>query len=115
MAEHAYDRGGGDTADNGRLTVELDRFYGEDVVSLELAHGASYASLTAVQARAVAADLNEHADRLERPGSCPACGKEGIVKPDGGRVMHFDPRRERLGFAVIPWCRGSYREGERRG
>lgn len=71
MAEHKYDRGGGDTDDNGILTVELARFYGEDVVSLEIAHGATFASLTADQARAVGRDLLEHADRLDEaaPGS----------------------------------------------
>lgn len=70
MAEHTYDRGGGDTDDtddNGMLTVEIGRFYGEDYVSIELAHGATFAYLTAGQACAVAMDLLKHANRLDPP------------------------------------------------
>ena len=84
MAEHPYDAGGGDIVNNGLLAVELDRFYGEDYVSIELGHGGSFAHLTAEQARAVARDLIEHADRLDPPKVRITVYDAPPREPDGG-------------------------------
>ena len=62
MAAHTYDRGG---APDGTLGVSVDRFYGEDLVCIELYDGDTAAYLTPAQAREVAADLLTHADALE--------------------------------------------------
>jgi hypothetical protein len=62
MAEHPFTRGG---ADDGKLGVSIDRFYGEDYVCVELMPGVTFANLTAQQARAVAHDLTVHADALK--------------------------------------------------
>jgi hypothetical protein len=62
MNAHTYDRGG---APDGTLGISIDRFYGDDLVCLELEDGGSAAHLTAAQARAVAEDLVAHADALD--------------------------------------------------
>jgi hypothetical protein len=62
MSKHTYDRGG---ASDGTLGISIDRFYGDDLVCLELEDGGSFAYLTADQARAVAKDLMAHADSLD--------------------------------------------------
>jgi hypothetical protein len=62
VAEHPFDRGG---QDDGKLTVSIERFYGEDYVSIDLEPGATGANLTASQAREVAADLIANAEQLD--------------------------------------------------
>lgn len=58
MAAHRYD--------DGRIVgVSLDRYHGEETVLLELSGEATFASLDAQTARAVAEDLLAHADRLD--------------------------------------------------
>jgi hypothetical protein len=63
VTDHVIDRGG---SPDGILRVELFRFYGEDTVTIDLVDGDTSAHLTAEQARAVAADLVEYADQLDR-------------------------------------------------
>lgn len=58
MAAHPYD-------DGRTVGVSLDRYYGEETVLLELSGEATFANLTSTLARAVAADLLAHADRLD--------------------------------------------------
>lgn len=58
MAAHRYD-------DGRTIGVSLDRYYGEETVLLELGGEATFANLTSELARAVAADLNAHADALD--------------------------------------------------
>ena len=58
MAAHPYD-------DGRTVGVSLDRYYGEETVLLELSDEATFANLTSELARAVAADLNAHADALD--------------------------------------------------
>ena len=58
MAAHPYD-------DGRTVGVSLDRYYGEETVLLELSGEATFANLDAELARAVAADLNAHADALD--------------------------------------------------
>jgi len=62
MTRHTYDRGG---APDGTIGISIDRFYGDDYVCIELEDGATFANLTAAQARAVAEDLTAHADALD--------------------------------------------------
>lgn len=59
MAAHSYDNG------DRTVGVSLDRYYGEETVLLELSDDATFANLTSILARAVAKDLNAHADRLD--------------------------------------------------
>ena len=62
MAAHPYD-------DGRTVGVSLDRYYGEETVLLELSGDATFANLTSTLARAVAKDLNAHADAPdELPG-----------------------------------------------
>ena len=61
MAAHPYD-------DGRTVGVSLERYYGEETVLLELSGEATYANLTSELARAVAADLNAHADALDEDG-----------------------------------------------
>lgn len=62
MADHIIDRGG---SPDGTLRVELFQFYGEQTVTVDQVDGDTAAHLTADQARAVARDLIDHADRLD--------------------------------------------------
>lgn len=62
MSSHSFDRG---SQDDGTLTVSIERFYGDDYVTLDLIPGVSMVHLDAEGARAVAADLLAHADRLD--------------------------------------------------
>lgn len=61
MGAHPFDWGGLP----GTLMVSIDKFYGDNLVSLELRGAKGEAHLTAVQARALAADLISHADYLD--------------------------------------------------
>lgn len=65
MSGHDFDRGG---QDDGTLMVSIDKFYGDDYVTIDLNPGVTGAHLTAEQARAVAADLIVHADYLDGIG-----------------------------------------------
>jgi len=66
MTRHTYGRGG---APDGTLGVSIDRFYGNDLLCIELEDDDTAAYLTAAQARAVAADLIAHADALDAGSS----------------------------------------------
>jgi hypothetical protein len=64
MAMHSYDNGGWP---DGRLSVSVASFYGDDCVRIDVVNGDSAAHLTADQARALAADLLTHANMLDKP------------------------------------------------
>ena len=64
MSGHTFDRGG---QDDGTLMVSIDKWYGDDYVTVDLNPGVTEAHLTAARAREVAADLIAHADYLEAP------------------------------------------------
>lgn len=58
--------------DDRTLGISLDRYYGDEIVCIELSNGATFANLTSDQARAVADDLRVHADALdELTGKAP--------------------------------------------
>lgn len=61
MSGHDFDWGGLP----GTLMVSIDKFHGDDLVSLELRGVQNEAHLTPEQARALAADLVTHANYLE--------------------------------------------------
>lgn len=62
VGHHTFDRGG---ADDGTLSVHIERFYGDEYVAIDLDPAGSGAHLTAEEARAVAADLVQHANELD--------------------------------------------------
>jgi hypothetical protein len=64
VATHSYDNGGWP---DGRLSVSVASFYGDDCVRIDVVNGDSAAHLTAEQARALAADLLTHASQLGAP------------------------------------------------
>jgi hypothetical protein len=109
VADHAIDRGG---SPDGILRVELFRFYGEDVVTLDLVDGDTAARLTAEQARAVARDLVEHADLLDGRGGtadaeacdyAPSIGE--FVKTQLDHDHHYAYQASGLLGIVTPWLR----------
>jgi hypothetical protein len=109
VADHIIDRGG---SPDGTLRVELFRFYGKDTVTINLVDGDTSANLTAQQARAVARDLVEHADRLdEQDGGdgteasdyAPSIG--AFVKTQLDHDRHYAYQASGLLGRVTPWLR----------